>query len=311
MRICHCCRRVVLTWVGFNVDEISSKPPRAFNVIRKNGVWNASMLVNAFPFEIVLINSEQCWNDKTSTFTAPVEGVYIFSFSATITSGSINSVIMLNKMQRQNTAPKQNSTLSIIPLCSAHLSEADVDVVTISGSAIVVMAANDFAFIFSCTLNNFIQVSFLGFLYSPVNSLSIAWSTRFDWNIPIQNQVDVNNLFNIDFNDIVLNIGNVIRNNNKRDMLFPIDGIYYITYRVSELLPSVTINMLINRNISSQIEIDGNTFKINLTHEQVFVLKQVADDILSFQISLQVYACEFSGTIFHALLVTGFLIAPV
>ena len=216
---------LILTWIGFNIDKISTVPPTAFNVMRKNGVWNASSLVNEFFFDILLVNSRKCWNDAQSTFTAPVEGVYIFSFSATITSGSINSLIILHKMQRHVTEPKQNLTVSIIPLCSAYLSESNIDVISVSGSAIVMMAVNDFVFVFSNTLNNYIQVSFKGFPYSPANNLFIAWSARFDWNISREIQFDVNNRVEIVFSDIVLNIGNVIRNNDKSKMILPIDGI--------------------------------------------------------------------------------------
>ena len=59
---------------------------------------------------------------------------------------------------------KQNLTMSVIPLCLAHLSEADADVISVGGCAVVLMAANDFVFIFNSTLHNFIQVSFLGIL---------------------------------------------------------------------------------------------------------------------------------------------------
>ena len=299
---------LILTWIGFNIDNISTVPPTAFNVMRKNGVWNASSLANAFLFDIVLVNSRKCWNDAQSTFTAPVEGVYIFSFSATITSGSINSLIILHKMQRHVTEPKQNSTVSIIPLCSAYLSESNVDVISVSGSAMVMMAVNDFVFIFSNTLNNYIQVSFKGFLYSPANNLFIAWSTRFDWNISREIQFDVNNRVEIVFSDIVLNIGNVIRNNDKSKMILPIDGIYYITCKTSEMLPAVSIIMLVNRKKSNQVLISGNTAKSNLSHEQSFVSKHAANDILSFQIGLQK---KFSATVYNALCVTGFLIAPI
>ena len=50
------------------------------------------------------------------------------------------------------------------------------------------------------------------------------------------------------------------------------------------MLPAVSIIMLVNRKKSNQVLISGNTAKSNLSHEQNFVSKHTANDILSFQI---------------------------
>ena len=293
-----------LVWEGFNIDKITVMPPIAFNVVRQYGVWAANSQETVFPFDNVLVNSGKCWNGSANMFMAPVKGVYIFSFSATIKYGSINALLMIDKMTTPSLGPKKG--LSQIPLCSAYLTKPNGDDISISGSAVVMMLAKDFAFVYNSISINYIEMSFKGFLYSPPNSLFIAWSARLDLIDATKNEFPVDNQGNIIFSDIVLNIGNVFRSNDISKVVLPIDGIYYITQKISQSVPIGAITNLVNGVVQDGITI--NSQDNNMTFEVSEMKNYSAGDSLSFRISLPT---GFPASVCYALYFTGFLIFPL
>ena len=93
-----------------NLDDLSCKPPVAFSVLKCSSVLGNFVPrspSSPFQFDVVLINSGQCWNESLYIFTAPVDGIYSFSFGAIISTNSRHEVALIinDKPKRTEFSP--------------------------------------------------------------------------------------------------------------------------------------------------------------------------------------------------------------
>lgn len=69
----------VAVWSVFILDTLMD-PLVAFRVYQQSNVRSVN-ITNPFPFTIVSLNEGEAWNSVSYKFTAPVTGVYVFSYS--------------------------------------------------------------------------------------------------------------------------------------------------------------------------------------------------------------------------------------
>ena len=306
-----------ITWGGFYIDNISSDPPIAFNVVSNNRIEKASfdtVMAEAFPFDLVRVNYGKCWNAITHTFTAPFDGIYFFSFSTIATVSKVNVVLqygnisaIANYTLRERLYIKDSISLMEIGLHASSLM-ADyyaMNVRSISGSTILEMTTGQSAFIFrkfneEC---DFTQSSFRGFFYAPPTSKFVAWTAKMtrDWNTFNQESIP--------FDIISVNIGGVFKNSNKSIVVIPKEGIYYITLNVNCVTPYKTA-LYVNKIKYFEViayKKDGGAF---MGYERSALLKLAARDGMSLRVISTKIKNEYgkvfeqSGPVF-----TGFLIS--
>ena len=256
-----------MTWGGFNIDDISTNPTIAFNVMRRSGELGMHSQNTPLKFDIVLINSGQCWNDSNFIFTAPAEGVYIFSFSTSTTVSYVNIALAINantkfkdviKLGQMNVYGKKENTVKAI-----------------SVSAVVKLQRDDTVFI---QLTDLVRkdiigrTAFKGFLYAPPNNSFVAWSATRQFPSPIDSVAIISCYVSV-------NIGNVLRKRGS-EVIIPTDGVYYVTIS-AYLFQNNTFALLIDGR--KHTEITSGDFAL-VTRERSFLLRLMAGNILALRL---------------------------
>ena len=223
-----------------------------------------------FKFDDILVNSGQCWNKTSYNFIAPVDGIYIFSFSAitTIAQNVKNDVVLVIE-------GKKIVNLSI---CKTSKIFSHSSVYTMCCSTVLMLTRDNYVYIrweFYPNNDRYEQASFKGFLYAPPNNVSVAWSVstrRHFSKLNFSDQLDVA------FTKVIVNVGRVFKENDTNKVIIPINGVYYVT--VSACQPrDATIVLLVNGK--KQMEIISFDY---ITQERSFLLHLTTGTSLSLRL---------------------------
>ena len=299
-------------WGGFSINEISTNPPIAFHVVRHNSIFvntkfddqnfvqDARNLI--FKFNKILVNSGQCWNIEKHIFTAPVDGVYIFSYSMTIKAWRV-------KIEMKQIIHEGNKTVSVNKriLLESHKDDTDKVFETVSGSTIEMLNEGDSIFIArfeNLYVNIYDQASLRGFLYKPTAHVNAVWSAR---NSPY---AKIDNNHDIEFTDIFINIGDVFKkqDQNRIQLIIPASGVYCVILKTA-LPPNNEIALFIN-DVMTQLKIKYKLkHKLHLleTYERSLLVQASVNDSLSVQL-LTTYNDQASG---YHIYFAGLIIVPI
>ena len=273
-----------ITWGGFYINNISSDPPIAFNVVSNNMIEDDSydtIMAEAFSFGLVLVNSGKCWNALTRTFTAPFDGIYYFSFSTITRMTHIKVVLkygnILTNYTRQEWILRNHNILMTDQLHTSLLRSDDFVPITrsVSGSAILQIAKGVSAFIFKETYD-FTQASFRGFLYAPPNSKFVAWCSQMTRDMKFGEE-------SIYFDTVSVDIGGVFKYIDKSVAEVPKGGIYYVNFNAICVAPygiGLFVNNIKRLEIISYDKDDG----VFMEYERSALLKLAAGDEMSLRV---------------------------
>ena len=292
-----------MMWGGFNINDISTNPPIAFCVVRFRKLILAtfSPTYKYFDFDVIQVNSGQSWNGRTHIFTAPVDGVYIFSFSASTERKLVFLNMVINYNRTGGLLPNDMSSQNKILMCSSN---RDNVIQTVSGSAVVMLNKSDSAFIEreqdgSDMTDDYSQASFRGFLYAPPQNMTVAWSAQLNSYDPDK----INNALALSFDDIVFDIGNVFARHDKSKITVPIGGVYYVTFKASlTLYNTAIVALFVDEKHLIEVRNEDDIRSYPTTYERSILVQLAVSNKLSIRL--------ISGTSPLALTFTGFLVAP-
>ena len=262
-----------MSWGGFNIDNLSPSSPVAFSVLKHSsllGNFAVSPPRSPFQFDVVFINSGQCWNEALHTFTAPVNGIYIFSFSTITTISNLEVILIINGKQ---SVPSH--------FCRMITYFVDGEVLTICCSIVLLLTGGDSVYIswnFRPQIDRYEQASFKGFLYAPPNNMSVVWSAA----ISRPSKLSVDDQRDITLTDVIINVGGVFRGNDTSKVIIPINGVYYVTFRALQPI-NVTAALFVNRRKHMEI-ISVGYFMHTLTLERSFLLHLTTGNSLSLRL---------------------------
>ena len=161
-------------------------------------------------FTSTFVNVGNAWNSVSNIFTAPRNGTYVFSMSCGAQSGQpCHLYIKLNSALAQGMAMNGTSRNG------TDMTSRTFAMFFAVNSTMYVTSYN--ASLFS---DNGYQLSFSGFLYEPVNGISVIWSVNQKSSMSGQYSP-------FPFNDITVNIGNGWRTANNT-FIVPYAGVYQL-----------------------------------------------------------------------------------
>ena len=310
-----------ITWGGFNIDEISTNPPIAFQVVSYNSILvkvkfeDENILQfnspSAFKFNEVLVNSGQCWDSTKHSFIVPLNGVYIFSFSMNLKNS--NWVIEITVRREGNILFESNQILS-----NGKNAFRQNVLQTVSGSIVKMLTKNDSIFIEHSRFdfitginNNYDQASFRGFLYKPTTHINAAWSAQMLNESPFSlREIFFEKNHDIAFTRVFINTGDVFNIKDQAKLIIPYSGVYYIILK-AKIPPNNEIALFIN-GLMTQLKIRcystefDNLFSKNVeTFERSLLVQVTLNNSLSVRLISDYHQNEAYDIYF-----AGFIIAP-
>ena len=176
-----------MTWGGMSIDSISTDPPIAFSVVKQYSYVDEISFTmnkkqpcskNALQFDFILVNSGQCWNETTDSFTAPATGIYILNFS-TVTTILFAMVHFIINRNISDLYKEGSDEWCYFPGMEINTLK------THSCNAMLKLGQGDSVYIewfesphFGNMYKKFNQASLKGFLYAPTDQISIAWYAK-------------------------------------------------------------------------------------------------------------------------------------
>ena len=198
------------SWSGFLLDNLMYpliafcvRPPSGL-IIRKNYKLN---------FNVTNFNIGNAWNRRTNTFIAPCAGVYVFSVSFSVPSGTNNGVYVY-----VNSAIHQR-VLITSTLHNGFIMTGKTFAIDFSAGETVYLDSH------RPTNNqlysdNYYIMSFAGFLYEPLNNPKVIWSVHGNSSISGQNSL-------LPFDVVSVNVGNGWNKATNR-FVVPYAGVYQL-----------------------------------------------------------------------------------
>ena len=224
-------------------------------------------------FDVVNINTGNGWSQKSNGFIAPITGIYYFSFSfgANASKAVWGNIYVGTYTFCDNRGPGILNTELYSRGCLIHVE---------AGVIVRAMTRSENSTVYNSTYN---EASFKGFLYSPVQELSVAWSVHY------------NSSFNgftgtVQFPLVLVNSRNVwsTMGNN---VTIPIAGTYYIEL-VAEVNGYLDMQLKLNGvKLLSRIWFTFNEPTAFITRSRSLLIKCDVNDILSVTCS----SCRISG----------------
>ena len=209
-----------MTWGGISIDSISTDPPTAFSVVRRNGVIasdnissNTSNKIHssktALQFDFSHVNTGQCWNETTDSFTAPITGIYILSFSivTTIKEAQVHFVINRNVSGPYHEPSRESCVISMTESTLKTFCCSKVLKLGLGDTVYIELSEEHF---WNHSKQIYEQASFKGFLYAPTKQISIAWYVK------NTNNFKSDLLNDLIFDNAVVNIGEVFKSKDKK-----------------------------------------------------------------------------------------------
>ena len=192
-------------WGGFSVSGYMD-PVVAFSVARSTSMTAQSLV----KYHVLILNTGQ-FDMETSTFTAPLDGIYYFSVSAGLLPHTILEVTL------------RVNGIGIFKIL--HFSTSHDDIETISGSTLLDLRTGDKVtphltkgHTYSSSEQG--ELSLLCFLYSPKTGPSIAWLMSKNTEYTVSSRSPL-------INDKV-HVIEGIRLHNFSTIEIPVSGIYYV-----------------------------------------------------------------------------------
>ena len=272
------------SWSAFLLDTIMS-PVITFSA-GLNGGTTMNGIVN---YTNTLVNVGNAWNLTTDTFTAPRNGIYVFSVSCGVRAGETFKVyIYLNSFvifQLSSLNSEQNGTDVFSRTFAVSLSAGDtVHTYLVNGN------------IFSSPAY---QTSFAGFLYEPLNGRKVIWSVHQTNNINIEYNP-------FPFDDVNVNIGNGWNSSNN-SFVAPFAGVYQLHLTATSMASS-QIDFRLYWNNVAYANIYSTTTKYNMpvTRSRAIMIDAAAGDTFFIATSS---STRLSSNLYRLISFTGFLIS--
>jgi hypothetical protein len=209
-------------WFGFELTKVLGTEPVVFSVA------NSKSAQGIIQFSNVLVSIGYCWDEVKSVFNAPMDGVYVFSFSYyAITSPRSN--VDLKLMRMRNRSP----TISRLRDVNAQCSQCEQCSTTVSLSAVLYLKARDQIYLEKPTfIPKAFQYqepnsdSFKGFLYAPPKAHHIVWSLF--GTEQIKESTESTSPYYIKFSVSNLTSPIYFADENKSRLNIRVSGIYYV-----------------------------------------------------------------------------------
>ena len=272
-----------MTWGGMSIDSISTDLPIAFIVVKQYSYVDEISYTmskkqpcskDALQFDFILVNTGQCWNEITDSFTAPATDIYILNFSTvtTIMNALVHLVISRNISDLYNKEVREWYYYAGMEINTLK---------THSCNAMLKFGQGDSVYIewfegpyFSNMYKTFNQASFKGFLYAPTDQISIAWYAR----VQVGRYIDI--LKDLVFDDVLVNIGEVFKSNDTSKVFIPKSGIYNVIFKTYKLPKDFAVALFVNGSKNLKIR-SSNSFLDSL--ERSILLQLEAGTCLSLR----------------------------
>ncbi len=240
-----------LTWNGFRLSSLM-KPLVAFSAARSPAFHGNGII----KLPLILQNTGYSYQRSTSTFQAPLNGIYFFSLSVAVPPYGTTKVRFqingIDKVELLQTSSNHNGVNTITRSTLFKLREGDqVQVASIAGDTLY--------------SDRDLQISFSGFLYKPLKGFHVAWSAHrsYSWLTNTENQA----LDPIDF-DVLLVDDGANFNNATGTFTCQIPGIYYIHVNLAafpgrKLYASLVLNNRQETKVMSSIPLLRYSIKEN------------------------------------------------
>ena len=271
------------SWIGFKLDDWLNILI-VFNVYQ-NSTIKTPLSPNAVPFTLVTVNEGGSWNATTYKFSAPIDGVYIFSYSTasianTLTSFNLvkDGVVSYNADSNDTSSAGVDSASRSVPV---RLNRGQR--VWVTGNGMMSYG------------NRYKLSSFKGFFYSPVQGIQVVWSVH-TTNVKLDSSDPV--VFPI----IETNQGNAWVSSSNR-VVIKVAGTYYVNI-VGTQQPWKGISLLVrlNGNIAAIILFkSGQAYNGSVTREVADIFQLKVNDELHVQATAGEYQgfTSFCGFLLH------------
>lgn len=277
-----------ISWFGFRINNILGKQPVAFSVINCRLPKQPYDLIQ---FTDVIVNEGQGWNSSFNKFTAPVSGIYVFSFGFTNAMCDVrSSVCSLKTTIKGNTYFLHQILLrsrgSGSTLGYEHTTSRTIVVELKRGVAVSashVGCENGYQYTSGA-------VSFKGFLYSPVaEHQTAAWSLSLTVNDYLENDLNANFSTDLQFAVVQLSTNTLLsplRNNMVKQVSIMNRGIYYVTV-VTDVICSQsqfnTVALIVNEKSMFNISIPATKDEA-ITLERALMLHLNSGDCVTLRL---------------------------
>ena len=198
------------SWSAFLLDDLMY-PVITFFV----GLNSSSSTAGKIDFTSTIVNVGNAWDSQMDMFTAPQNGIYVFSLSCGAVSGQAYDVLIFI-----NNIISHEMTITKISHSGEDMASRTIAVQLAAGD--IVDLRLQWGSLFS---SGGLETSFAGFLYEPVNGQKVIWSVHQTNNI-------VGQCSPFPFNDVTVNFGNGW-NTTSNSFVVPFAGVYQLHFTVT------------------------------------------------------------------------------
>ena len=270
------------SWSAFLLDNVMS-PVIAFCAGRNSGTTSTGKV----DYTNTLVNVGNAWDLTRDIFTAPRNGIYVFSVSCGLLAHKevelliyINSISMFNLLAKDTT---HNGTDTVSRTFAVSLSAGNTVYTSLANGGMYSDLAN--------------QISFAGFLYEPLNGRKIIWSVHQTYSISGEYNP-------FPFNVVDINIGNGW-NSTTNIFVAPYAGVYQLHLTATSYTSSPINFILYWQGVAyANIYITTTNYNGSVTRSRAIMIDAAAGD--TFSIGSSYYLFSSSNRLISF---TGFLIS--
>lgn len=276
------------SWFGFRINNILGQRPIAFSVINCRLPKKPYDLIQ---FTDVIVNEGQGWNSSFNKFTAPLSGIYVFSFGFTNAMCNVRSSVCSLK----TTINGNTYFLHLILLRSKGSGSSPGNEHTTSRTIVVELKRGVAVSAAHVGGENGYQhtsgaVSFKGFLYSPqAEHQTAAWSLSLTVSDYLDDNLHADSTADLQFAVVRLSNNTLLsslRNNMVRQVSIITTGIYYVTV-VADFICSVcqsnTVALIVNEKSMFNVSIPATKDEA-VTLERASMLHLNSGDCVSLRL---------------------------
>ena len=270
------------SWIGFKLDDW-------LNILIVFNVYQNSTIItpsspNPVPFTLVTVNEGESWDATTYKFSAPIDGVYIFSYN---TASIANTPTSFNLVK--DGIVSYNADSNYTGSAGVDSASRSVPVRLNRGQRVWVTGNGMMSY-----GNRYKLSSFKGFFYSPVQGTQVVWSVH-TTNAHLQGSNPV--VFPI----IESNQGNAwVSSSNK--VVIKVAGTYYVNIvGTQQPMAGISLHVLLNGNLEAII-----LFKSWQAYNG-FVTREMAD-ILQLKVNDELHVNANGGEYQGYISFCGFLL---
>ena len=241
-------------------------------------------------FDAEVFNIGNAWSNASQTFTAPVSGIYYFSYSFGVPA---------------TTKVWNYPSLSGSYYCDVEMYDvihAGLDIIS-RGCLMNLTAGHTvgIAYKYSAGDSSYSESSFRGFLYSPAHGVKVAWSVHNSGYVSGNGSA-------MSFPVTLVNLPTTVWRSSSNTVTIPVNGTYYV-----ELVgktagtPSDGIDMRLTLNNSTVLSrLYFNSLYNYISRSQPIIVYLQANSVLT----VAYYAVDLAGSNYNGLSFQGFLIYP-